>query len=433
MQPFKTKRSMAAVAALSMLTLLGAACGSDDEDAAPAKTAQNQSASTAQGGTATPAAQGVDTGAATLRAGLTDLLSEHVYLAALATGSALRGDTAGFESFAGALNGPTDSNTADLVAAIGSAYGPEVGKAFDGLWRSDKHIPQFVAYTQAIAKGDTAGQDAAVTQLKSYAKEFGATINSVNDKLPADVVEGAIVMHATELIAVINAQKAGDQNAVYQALRSAYSHMAHTATALAGGTVAKFPEKFSGAVDSKASDLRSGLGLLLREHVWLAGSATGAALGGRMPQFEAVVAALNGPANSNTSDIVAAIGSVYGPDVQKAFDGLWRSDKHIPQFVAYTQAAAKKDQAGMDAAVTQLKAYVKEFGTTINSVNDKLPAEAIEAAIVEHATTLIAVINAQAAGDKAKSATDLRHAVAHMSMTAKVLAGGTYAKFPEKF
>ena len=433
MQVFRSKRSKAAVAALAMLSVLGAACGDDSNDAAATPPSeQNQSASTAQSGKAA-SAQGVDTGAATLRAGLTDLLSEHVYLAALATGAALRGDSTGFEQFATALNGPTNSNTADLVAAIGSAYGPDVQKAFDGLWRSDKHIPQFVAYTQATAKDDKAGQDAAVTQLKAYAKEFGTTINSVNDKLPADVVEGAIVEHATELIAVINAQKAADQPAVYSALRSAYAHMAHTAQALAGGTVAKFPEKFDGAVDSKASDLRSGLNLLLREHVWLAGSATGAALGGRMPQYEAVVAALNGPTNSNTADFVAAIGSVYGPDVQKAFDGLWRSDKHIPQFVAYTQAAAKGDQAGQDAAVTQLKAYAKEFGTTLNSVNDQLPADAVEAAIVEHATTLLAVIDAQAAKDPAKAATALRSAVHHMSVTAKAIAGATVAKFPEKF
>jgi hypothetical protein len=431
MQLFKTKRSKAAVAALSMMALLGAACGGDDNEAA-APPSQNQPSTTAQSGQSA-SAQGVNTGAATLRAGLTDLLSEHVYLAALATGAALRGDTAGFESFATALNGPTNSNSADLVAAIGSAYGPEVGKAFDGLWRSDKHIPQFVAYTQATAKGDKAAQDAAVTQLKAYAKEFGTTINSVNDKLPADVVEGAIVMHATELIAVINAQKAGDQNAVYSALRNAYSHMAMTAKALAGGTAAKFPDKFDGAVDSKAADLRTGLGLLLREHVLLAGSATGAAIGGRMPQFEAVAAALNGPTNSNTADIVAAVGSVYGPEVGKAFDGLWRSDKHIPQFVAYTQAAAKNDQAGKDAAVTQMKAYAKEFGTTLNSVNDKLPADVVEGAIVEHATTLLAVIDAQAAKDPAKAASTLRAAVAHMSMTAQAIAGGTVAKFPEKF
>ena len=48
MQLFKTKRSKAAVAALALLSVVGAACGDDsnDEAAAP-KNAQNQSASTA--------------------------------------------------------------------------------------------------------------------------------------------------------------------------------------------------------------------------------------------------------------------------------------------------------------------------------------------------------------------------------------------------
>jgi hypothetical protein len=66
-------------------------------------------------------------------------------------------------------------------------------------------------------------------------------------------------------------------------------------------------------------------------------------------------------------------------------------------------------------------------------VNDKLPAEAVEAAIVEHATTLLAVIDAQAAKDPSGAATALRGAVGHMSMSALAIAGGTYAKFPEKF
>ena len=79
----------------------------------------------------------------------------------MATDAALRGDDATFTQYATALNGPADSNTVDLVAAITSAYGPEVGTAFDGLWRSENHIPQFVAYTQAVATGDEAAKAAA--------------------------------------------------------------------------------------------------------------------------------------------------------------------------------------------------------------------------------------------------------------------------------
>ena len=414
----------APVLALSILT---AACG-DDDDAAGGGSDTTESV---DGGMVESAS--TETGAATLRAGLTDLLTEHVYLAALSTGAALRGDTAAFEANAAALNGPTDSNSADLVAAITSAYGDDVGAAFDGLWRSEDHIPAFVAYTQAAAADDQAGKDAAVERLTSYATTFGETMESVNENLPADVVSEAITSHATTLLAVIDAQKAGDQAAVYSSLREAYHHMDMTAAALAGGTVAKFPEQFDGDVEAPAATLRAGLHSLLREHVWLAASATGGAIGGRMPQFEAAAGALNGPSGSNTSDLVDAITSVYGEDVGAAFDGLWRSEDHIPAFVAYTQAVAAGDEAGKQAAVERLTSYAKTFGETMASVNPNLPADVVEEAITMHATTLLAVIDAQKAGDPANVVELLREAVHHMSGTADALASATVKQFPDKF
>ncbi len=408
------------------LALTGAACGSDNKDDA-------QSTPTTAASTTPKAAPSSTTGAATLRAGLTGLLSEHVYLAALATGAALRGDTKGFEANAAALNGPTNSNTADITNAITSAYGADVGKAFDGLWRSNGHIPAVVAYTQALAANDKTAADKAVADLLAYAKTFGTTLNSVNSNLPAAAVEEGVKMHVTTLKTVIDAQKAGDQPKVYSSLREAYGHMATFAGTLAGATVTKFPQAFSGTADAKAATLRAGLTSLLREHVLLAASATGAALGGRMPQFEAAAASLNGPTNSNTADIVAAITSVYGADVGKAFDGLWRSNGHIPAVVAYTQALAANDKAAADKAVADLLAYATTFGTTLNSVNSNLPAAAVADAIKMHVTTLKSVIDAQKAGDATATATALRAAVSHMSDTAAVLADATVKKFPEKF
>jgi hypothetical protein len=345
----------------------------------------------------------------------------------------LRGDNAAFTAFATALNGPTKSNTSDLVGAITGVYGAEVGKAFDGLWRSNGHIPAFVAYTQAIAANNKAGADKAVADLLAYAKTFGTTMNEVNSNLPATAVEDGVKMHITTLKAVVDAQKAGNQPLVYTSLREAYAHMNELATSLAGATAAKFPDKFDGDADSKAAGLRAGLTSLLREHVLLAASATGGALGGRMPQFEAAAAALNGPSDSNTSDLVAAVGSVYGAEVGKAFDGLWRSNGHIPGFVAYTQALAANDKAGQDKALADLLAYAKTFGSTMNQVNPNLPAAAVEEAIKMLASTLLAVINAQKAGDATKVASTLREAVHHMSGTADVLAAATVKQFPEKF
>jgi hypothetical protein len=220
------------------LALVGVACGSDDE---PTTTPGQGSTATTPKSASSPSAT---SGAATLRAGLTGLLTEHVYLAALATGSALRGDTKGFEAYATALNGPSNSNTYDLTAAMTSVYGADVGKAFDGLWRSEGHIPGFVAYTQAIAANDTGKADKAVADALAYAKTFGTTMNSVNSLLPAAAVEDAIKMHVTTLKAVIDAQKSGDATATATTLRAAVAHMSDTATVLSDATVKKFAEKF---------------------------------------------------------------------------------------------------------------------------------------------------------------------------------------------
>ena len=371
--------------------------------------------------------------ASDMRSGLTGLLTEHVYLAALATGSALRGDDAAFNAYATALNGEANSNTSELVDAITSVYGEETGNAFDGLWRSEGHIPAVVAYTQAIAADDTAGADKAVNDLLAYATTFGETMSSVNENLPAAAVEEGVKQHITTLKTVIDAQKATNPALVYSSLRTAYSHMSEFAATLADATAKKFPDKVEGAATSQAAGLQAGLTSLLREHVLLASSATGAALRGDTASFDAAAGTLNGPADSNTASIVEAVGSIYGAEVQTAFDGLWRSEGHIPAFVAYTQAVAKDDATGAENAVNDLLAYAKTFGETMNSVNENLPADAVTDAITMHATTLKTVVDDQKAQDRTKEATDLRAAVHHMSDTAKVLADATVAKFPDKF
>src|SRR5262245_26245023 len=91
-----------------------------------------------------------------------------------------------------------------------------------------------------------------------------------------------------------------------------------------------------------ASTLRVALNRLLAEHVYLAGAATNAALGGRDAEFKAAEGALDG----NSVDIGKAVGMVYGPDAEGAFLPLWR--RHIGFFVDYTVGVATKDQAKQD-------------------------------------------------------------------------------------
>src|SRR3990172_7852056 len=112
---------------------------------------------------------------------------------------------------------------------------------------------------------------------------------------------------------------------------------------------------------TKASDLRLALNSLLREHVFLAAAATDAALGGRNTEFQAAAGALD----ANSIDIAKAIGSVYGPDAEKAFLPLWR--KHIGFVVDYTTGVATKNKAKQEKAVSDLIGYTEDFGAFLRS------------------------------------------------------------------
>ncbi len=359
--------------------------------------------------------------AAELRAGLNSLLAEHLILAASATGAALDGRKAEFEAAAGAL----DANSVDIAKAIGSVYGVGAEQAFLPLWR--KHIGFAVDYTVGVATRDKAKQDKAVGDLVQYTQDFGAFLSSANPNLPKDVVAELVKTHVLTLKDVIDAQAAKNPVKAYTALRTAAGHMQMIADPLAGAIVKQFPERFEGSSGSSAAGLRASLNLALREHVYLAASATGAALDGRKAEFEAAAGALD----ANSVDIAKAIGSVYGVGAEQAFLPLWR--KHIGFAVDYTVGVATRDKAKQDKAVGDLVQYTQDFGAFLSSANPNLPKDVVAELVKTHVLTLKDVIDAQAAKNPVKAYTALRTAAGHMQMIADPLAGAIVKQFPDKF
>jgi hypothetical protein len=173
-------------------------------------------------------------------------------------------------------------------------------------------------------------------------------------------------------------------------------------------------------VNSDGAGLRAALTALLSDHVYLAGAAIHQALadGGDLtaPKTAAAVAALD----ENSVEVSKAVGSIY-PDAEQPFLDSWRS--HIPFFVNYTLAKVGNDQAAADQAVSDLGAYAVSFGELINSVVPELPADAVQQELEMHATSLLAAIDADVAGDPGYFGL-LKDAAGHMSMTAQALAGG---------
>ena len=373
-------------------------------------------------GAATPAlAAHGSASASDLRTGYNALLAEHVFLAAAATNAALAGRQAEFETAAAALDG----NSQDIATSIGSVYGPDAEKAFLPLWR--KHIGMAVEYTMGVATKDKAKQDKAVADLIGYTQDFGAFLASANPNLPKDAVAELVKHHVVTLKGVIDPQAAGDQAAAFTALRVAAGHMAMIGDPLAGAIAKQFPARYPGDAAAPSAALRATLNLALREHVYLAAATTNAALGGRKAEFEAAAAALDG----NSVDVARAIGSVYGPDAEKAFLPLWR--KHIGMVVDYTVGVATKDKAKQDKAVADLVAYADDFGAFLAAANPNLPKTAVTDLVKHHVVTLKEVIDVQATGDQAKAWKSVRTAAGHMGKIADPLAAAITKQFPQRF
>jgi len=361
------------------------------------------------------------TPAAALRTTLNALLGEHVILAAAATGAALDGRQAEFKAAAGAL----DANSTDIARAIGSVYGADAEQAFLPLWR--RHIGFAVDYTIGVATKDQSKQQKAVADLLAYTQDFGAFLESANPNLPKSVVADLVKHHVVTLKEVIDAQASRDYARAYTAQRAATAHMAMIADPLTGAIVNQFPAKFGGNPQAPAASLRTVLNVALREHAYLAGAATNAALGGRNDEFKAAAAALDG----NSVDVAKAIGSVYGTEAEQAFLPLWR--RHIGFFVDYTLGVAGKDQAKQDMAVSNLIAYTQDFGAFLESANPKLPKSVVADLVKHHVITLKEVVDAQAARDNARAFTAVRTAAGHMQMIADPLAETIVKQFPDRY
>ncbi len=379
------------------------------------------SMSAAPSGSATTGGVVTDSAAADLRTKLDLALGEHLIFASKATGAALGGRSDEFAAYGELLN----ANGTDIGAMLGTVYGREATDEFNLIWSA--HNGFFVDYTTGVAKKDQAMQDKAVEDLTTvYVPQFAAFISAATG-LPSDAVTSLTTEHVVQTKAIVDAQATGDWTAAYTALRTAYAHMQMMGDALAPAIVAKFPAELAGDPSNKGVDLRVGLNQLLQEHLYLASSATGAALGGRADEFAAAGNALN----TNGTDLGGAIGSLYGDEAKDQFNLIWSA--HNGFFVDYTTGVAMKDQAMQDKAVEDLTTvYLPQFTDFLVGATD-LPKDAVTTLVQDHILTTKAIVDAQFGGDVAAAAAADRLAGQHMAMIGDPLAKAIVAKLPDKF
>ena len=395
----------------------GAPAGVPSNASSPSASSSMQHSSSSTHSPTTTAMAPDTTQAAELRAALTSLLNDHVWLAgnALDTAVKKKGDLKD-PQVVGAVKA-LDANSVALSKAIGSVY-PDAEKPFLASWR--QHIGFFVNYTLGKATKNDKQVAKAKADLDKYRTSFGELINSVVPELPADAVAEELKPHVASMYAAIDASVAGKPD--YQTkLTMAADHMLMTAEVLAGGIAQN--KSLEGDVDGTASTVRATLTQQLQDHVWLAGNAIDTALykKGNLndPQVAGAVKALD----ENSVALAKTVGSVY-PEAEKPFLASWR--QHIGFFVNYTLGKATKNEKQAAKAKADLNKYRTSFGELINSVIPELPADAVAEELVPHVDTLIAAIDADIAG-KADYQSKLTAAADHMPMTAAILASGIVA------
>ena len=167
-----------------------------------------------------------------------------------------------------------------------------------------------------------------------------------------------------------------------------------------------------------AAELRVALDNLFGEHAVLAMNATNAGITGSK-SFPAAAKTLD----ENSVALSKAITSVYGAKAGQMFlNGkfMWRD--HINFFVDYTVAKSKKDMAGQNKAVANLKQYTVTFGDFLAGATG-LPKLAVRNDLLGHVLELKTQLDDYAAGNYAKAARDYHAAYNHMFMTADLVAG----------
>lgn len=326
--------------------------------------------------------------AAGLRAGLTHLLTEHVYLAGIAVATAYHAGPTSEEFKLAAAT--LDENSKAVAAAVGSVA-PKEEKGFLAGWQA--HVTDFVNYAVGAVTEGTKGtkmKKDAVANLRAYSTTSGKFFDRITaGALPAKAIEADFNTHIDTLAGAVDAFAAKDTKA-YNKLKTAADHMAMTAQVLAKG-IAKAAD-IKGAPGDDASTLRSGLTGLLTTHTYLASVAVFTAYTAEGGVESEAFTAAAGALDKNSVDISKAVGSVAGAEKEKVFLEVWRS--HVNDFVTYAKGEATGDQALKDTGLKNLDAYRTAAGGFFETVTaGALPSDAVAAELKTHIETLAGAID----------------------------------------
>ena len=211
---------------------------------------------------------------------------------------------------------------------------------------------------RGLATDDAAARDEARAQLVQYENDVANFFSSASqDRLPREAARAAALAHVDHLVQQADAYAAGDYGRANDLYRQAYTHLFQAGHPLAAGLLG--PDQ-AASLQEPSWRLRSELNRLLGEHVALAVPALRAGAT-NSPDFPQAAAALNG----NTSDLSAAMGTLFGAPAGQQFMTIWAD--HIDQLMSYTAAVAANDEGRREAALGRLREFETRLAGFLDS------------------------------------------------------------------
>ena len=376
-------RRGAAIALLTCLVVLPGLTGCSataSTGASPTQAAGAPSAAPAQ-----PAPPGTAESPADGALRLEALLGQHM----IRIGDLMRGRLRKDDDFAQAASVALGQNSDELAGLFGTLAGAEAAGRFQGLWND--HVTALVNYSRGLATNDAAVRDDARARLDSVNGEIADLVATASQgRLDPAAAVAALTTHEHHLTEQADAYAAGDYaraNAIY---REGYRHAFQLGGVLAHALV---PPDQAGELDTPAWQLRSEMTRLLGEHVGLA-LATLRAGATNAPDFPAMVDSLNG----NTTDVTAAVSSLFGEPAASQFMTLWAD--HLDLLGTYAADVGADNPSRRQAVQDELHDWQQRFAAFIDTATgSRVPAPDLAAALLGLDDLLLQQVDAFAARD----------------------------------
>jgi hypothetical protein len=380
----RVRAGLTGLVALALVAAVG--CTSDDDGG-------NRAADTATATTtahhAAPPALAADATPREVRARYEQLLGQHALLAMRLARSEVANDA----ELQKVLEGSLAANADALQQLVGVTYDGAQADEFKQLWQG--YRDEVAAYADAAAAGNGAGVQEARAALLAHCDDWGTWLAEASGgRVQAAQATSSAQARVGRLMDQIDAYADRDYDQAYKLERQAYQQTYGAGTTLA---TASLTAKEAADVATAPEDLRSAFAMLLGEHMELLVDAQRATFAGSS-EFEAAAAQVN----ANTATLAKALGGIVGPEKAKEFQTAWAN--HVEGLMAYTAAAAGKDEAAKAVAKENLDGFAGRLALYFSDVvRNVLATDPLTEAITAHDEHLIDQVDAFAAKDYARA------------------------------